>query len=441
MKDSESGGLAVLAQQLRHVFPPSPDARISLRGGLAVAAALALGTAASLIRQAGVGALSTLYAEDGTIFLSQALHTPTLWTLGWPHGGYLHLLPRLVAGVAGSLPLPSAAIVLSGGAALLLAVMALLVYRASAGHLSRVDLRLALAGSMILLPVGMDEMFNTTANLHFFLVFTAFWVLVWRPSRTWELAAGALTLLFAGLSDPFIGLLGVVAIPRLLLFRGWRDQTFTAAWAAGVGLMAIGIAFTGAHRDLPFRTNLVETGFWYAMLVVGRGTFGTAMLHNIYARSSVALVGGAALLLAAWCGVALRDGRLWQRPLVAAALLMSVILFATPVYLTGVNAPRYSLSPVLLLYSAVVVLLDVRTDAKEASIWRISRAIVFALVLIVWPLNLRVENQRSSGPSWPDGLKAGTAACLDHASQASIPITPEGWAVQLECRDLLQMSS
>src|SRR4029453_15454368 len=99
------------------------------------AAIVAAATGVSLLRQPGAGALNTVWAEDGEVFLSAAANASWVGSIRIRYAGYFHLGPRVLAELA-TLPPPSAAAAtLAILAALCTALLAVLVYVASGGHL------------------------------------------------------------------------------------------------------------------------------------------------------------------------------------------------------------------------------------------------------------------------------------------------------------------
>ena len=67
------------------------------------------------------------------MFLAQALEPDQLAVWFRPYAGYLNLTPRLIASLVAVLPLEWASVALSGGAAVLVAAIALYVFRATEG--------------------------------------------------------------------------------------------------------------------------------------------------------------------------------------------------------------------------------------------------------------------------------------------------------------------
>ncbi|HET6346724.1 MAG TPA: glucosyltransferase, partial [Myxococcota bacterium] len=142
-----------------------------------------MGAAAlSLLRQVGAGALDTVYAEDGTVFLADAYRESTWDAVATPYAGYLHVVPRILAEIVSILPVSAAATGLAVSAALVTGLLALLVYHASGTSLTSPWARALAAAVVVLVPVGQEEIPNSIANLHWPMLYALFWVLLWEPA-------------------------------------------------------------------------------------------------------------------------------------------------------------------------------------------------------------------------------------------------------------------
>lgn len=419
------------------LFPSAPAPTVSARSLLCGLVAFVVGTALLLARQTGAGALDTLYAEDGRIFLDSALRHSTWTSLHSPYMGYVHLVPRLLAEVVSLAPIGRAALLFASLSAMIVAALALFVFHATAAHIQSTPIRVVLASTMVLLPVAQEEVLNNAANLHWFLIFASAWVLLWRPATNWELGLGASILLFTGLSDPLTILLAPLAALRLLMLKGRRNQVLTAAFAAGVVLQLVAIVVTGAEREgLSATANLPKLAAWYLFYVVAQALVGARWLGNTATPLNAVLAGVAILLVATLVTLALARGSLSRLAVVLAAL--SVLVYLAPATATGLSPPRYSVVPVLLLFSAVAELIDHTSLHQSGWRARLVLASVLAALLVSSLSNLRVPNRRSEGPRWSNELARGRAACTSWRTDdtAAVPITPPGWVMDLHCRDL-----
>jgi hypothetical protein len=350
--------------------------------------------------------------------------------------GYLHTAPRLLAELAALLPLEWSAAVFAGGSGLVVSALALLVYRASGGYLHHKLARAVVAGSMVLLPVAADEVVNNAANLHWFLIFASFWVLLWRPRRFWELGVGALVLVLSGLSDPQTALLAPIVLLRVIALPGWRDQLFSSAWAVGLALQLVGIVARHAHRQLQHGAGAVTLAGWYVRDVIGGAFFGARLLGAHHSATSLLLAGLGVLALGLLAFAVLHGRRLRARPLAVLAAFMSVVLFLVPVGLTRVDAPRYPAVPVLLLLTAVATLLDDSSPGLPVPACRAARIAALTLVAVVWLIDFRISDARSQGPTWNMQLQAAEANCAGRTGIVIINISPRGWQADVDCHHL-----
>ena len=215
---------------------PASSGRVARRALLSVIA-MAAGVVVLLLRIAGPSPLTTIWAEDRTVFLVQAL--ATAGHLFASYAGYLQLLPRLIAQLVSFLPLPEAAAAFALAGAVIASAVALFVFHASAGHIHSVWLRGLLAAAVLLLPVAPLEIADSGVNTPWYLLFALFWagaVAAARPRRSWPWprAVGFL----AGASTPLALALAPLLILRMAALRRVREHAVTAGLAAGLLLQA-----------------------------------------------------------------------------------------------------------------------------------------------------------------------------------------------------------
>ena len=250
------------------------------------------------------------------------------------------------------MPVRDAPAVLAGLSALLVAGIGVLVYRASAGHIRSQAIRALLGASVVLVPVAQDEVLNNVANLHWYFMFASAWVLLWKAEANWELALGSILVFLTALSDPITAVLLPLAAVRLLGIRGWRNQLFTLALVAGVALQLGAVVVSHAHRTgLSPLFNAPKLIGWYGFFVVARAVGGMRALDELGSRGAqllAALAGGIAVCVAV---VAVRARRR-LRPVVLVLLVSSALFYFVPVVPTGATPSRYTVAPVLLLFSA-----------------------------------------------------------------------------------------
>ncbi len=404
---------------------PPPATRSLGRAWLTGTAAVAAMTVASLARQGGAGALDTIYAEDGAIFLSQAVQSSTLETFTTPYAGYLHTVPRLVTELVTLLPPGRYAAGLAVGAALVTALMGWLVFMASGKWFTTLLPRMLVSAVTVVVPVAQEELPNSIANLQWPSLYALFWLLLWAPAslgkRVVAIAATALVALSCVIS---------AALWPLAVWQAYRRRDRFSILLAAVltaGLAGQAFAMLSGGSDRTTNIDPVHWAPWWAVRAVPPAVIGQRWFGADVDTRWLALAGLAWVLLAALVLVA------WKRPggprlaLAGAAAAFSVAVYAVPTILSGIATPRYGAAPAMLLIAALVALLAPEPEAG----WRTPFTLLVVLCAAVWATNLVVPNTRGQGPGWQAELSR--AQC--RAGERLIPVTPdgEGWHVTLPC--------
>jgi hypothetical protein len=417
---------------------------------VAVAYVLALvaGSGVELLRQPGTPAWDTIWAEAGSIFYAQAKALPFWETFTKPYAGYMHAVPRIIAEVAVALPLRDAAAALAIAAAATVSALALIVFRLSADVVERKALRVALAATVLLLPAGGTETLNSVADLHWYLDYTAFWLILFRP-KTW--AGSALTaagLALAVMSDPLVVLLTPMLVVQTVTARAWRERFVLVGFVTG------GVFQLVAALSTPRGPTNQHTGLLHLL-----GQYSQRVLLSVFTgfRGERVLFGGDRwfLVVLAWLLVAgllastfVRDVR--GRRVAVAALVSSLLFYLFPLWydahataatntLTALLWSRYIVAPTLLLASAVIISLDrgapLRGRARPPSlkVW----VPVLCVLAAVWLVDFRVvPNLRGQTVTWARQLSLAQQQCARAGTRSvAIKVAP-GMPMKLSCSDV-----
>jgi hypothetical protein len=455
------------------LFPPATG-RATSRPGVAATYAsglVAIG-AVALLRQSGLPATSTIWAEDGQIFYAQAMRMSFWHSLLMSHDGYGQLFPRLAVEVARLAQPAQAAEILAIAGAFSLAAIACLVFHMARSHIASPALRALLVAAMVLLPVASGELLDNIVNVPWWLFFASFWALLWSPQTTVGRATAGLVCFLAAASEPLVGLFLPLSVARALALRNARDQGPTAGLVLGLAYQAVVIMRSGGSIG-PSTRSLQGVGQSFAIgvglgVVSGEKATDWLLAHD---RQIAVALGALVLCLLLAIGVLyVRSPRVRLFTLVAIGF--SVACYIVPVWLRDV-APvldvspvqvggRYRAVPLLLLLSAFFVMADhlakersisrggapIRRPAHRASNLAASSGrrrhaaavVVCAAVLCpAWVVDFRDSNQRSASPSWSSQVVKATARCRRAPTTVVLlAIDPPGWSVSLACRDLLR---
>lgn len=432
--DVRSGSLGRVADEL---IRPSRPALVTPRTMAAALAAVLAGAVVVILRQRGAGALGTIWAEDGTIFLAQSRSLGAARSLLEPYAGYVHAVPRLASMLVAALPLPAADAGFAVVSAISTAATAAFVFRASSSQLRSLWARLAVSAPLVIAPLGGTEILGSVANLHWYLLYAAFWAVIWRAPSRQETALAAVVVVLAALSDPFVLLLAPLVGLRLLASR-WRPDAVVAGFALA-GILQLAVA-AGARGQRPVvdeeRTSVVLIPARFVVDVAGRGLAGDRFVGESGLSARGAAVAGLVLAVLAVLVFVRRQALPARAGILAALVGTSALYFAAPVAISGVSPPRYGFAPALLLLVAVVVLLEGWDIRSAAPMVRTGALVAGAAMAVCWAVGLPSFNARSDGPAWDASLAKAGSSCAA-GTMVAVDLTPAGWVVQLPCDDVV----
>jgi hypothetical protein len=396
-----------------------------------------------------------LWAEDGRNFLQDAINTGPFGSLLRPYAGYLHTIPRIIAGVTVALaPVRDYAVWMTAGSCIAAGVMAAIVFVCSSSIVRWVPGRLMLAGITVLVPLAPREVLGNTANLHSLVLWTLCWVLVYRPRTRLGVAGLALFTLLGAMTE----IQSVFLLPLLLLFRT-RDR---GRWLVR-GCYLVGVA-----------AQLFVTVFW-PRHHSGNPLIGLpSLLYGYLFNSSASVwvpqhqagvfavqfgIAGCALLalpfVAAFCAI-LRWGTRRMRLFATALVLLSVTVYVAsiedsprpsydyaaldPSQLAAAVPIRYGVVPSLLLCALIPIacaLIVARTRARLIDRPRIARGCVAAATIILclaMVAQFVPPTRRSTGPQWQPEVRAATLLCDGQSDATRVRLGETiGWYVEVPC--------
>jgi hypothetical protein len=454
--DAPRGG----APNLAGLLFPVPSRPLKSRPGVAgaYAAGLVAVGATALLRQSGLPATSTIWAEDGRIFYAQALRTSFWHTLLTPHDGYGQLLPRVVVQLARLGAPGQAAEIFAIIGAFSLAALACLVFHIARGHIGSPALRGLLVAAMALLPVATGELLDNVVNVPWWLFFASFWSLLWRPRSAGGQASAAVVCFLAAGSEPLVALFLPLSVARALALRNARDQAPTVGIVSGLLYQVLVMARSSGNivSSAGSVPALAQSFSVRVGLGLAGGEKGTDWLFTHSRPIAVAL--GALVLCSLLAGGVFFAGSLQVRLFTLAATSFCLGCYLVPVWLRGLGptmqvaraevASRYQAVPVLLLVSTILVFADHWANARTETAprhssrsWRPVTAVALCACLLgpTWVVDFRDSNQRSTGPAWGTQVARATAQCQRAPTgTVSLAIDPPGWDVSLKCKDLLR---
>jgi len=424
---------------------------------LELVAVFILGSIAAFFRLGDVAIRGNLWGEDGSVFLQTGLLHHGIASLFEPYAGYMLLVPRTLSMLVASLPITSQGPAMNLAAAVVQASMATLAYVGTSGFVRQRIWRALVALAVVAVPVG-SEVFDSVANLPWFLLFGGCICLLWTPRKLSGWGALLTVLLSATMSSPFAVLLLAGALFRLLVQRSRPAIVLAGVAATGFAIQ------TMVMVNAPARTGINKFGVslgpirlvaGFVRRVLGDGVFGVSS-HPSDQPAPGLLAGVVVVMLLAVLVVCMTTNEGF--PVLLRASLFGTLGFLTysvPVLITPtltteepfVNG-RYYVAPVLLTIVAITCLIggvaDVR-GRRTARVRWLAVSVCGALVLsLLWGLGsswtVGKVWGRQDGPSWQADIDQARRACATSSVMAivSVPISPSGWSMTLPCEQLRQ---
>lgn len=447
----------------------APNRGRRVAGGIAF---VVVATVLQLLRQSGVEMWRTVWAEDAGAFYSTALERPLHEVVFQGYAGYGLVLPRILAAFGVLLPPEWFSYYSSVVSCLIVSLLALFVYWASAPLLRSQVRQAILAVSMVSLPVLALELLGTIANLHWFLPVACLFAVLFPVERPSAIAVRVVIAVLAPLTSP----LCVLLVP-IGLWHGWRAlrgaaprSTLivpSALLAGSIGQLLM-VATTQMPPDQrpPFDDLVVNLTKLYSTRVVTSGLFGVRVTESLWDLMGYGLAAIAVVAVLVLLALGLRGATTTSRWVEFGFAAASVGVFVFSMYQRSGLLPallskqdgsfnfggtRYEVFPVFLLLIALLVpkglewpdLRDGRAPAP-VGLAADARANLVALVVgAVWVgvaviPSYRLVNGRSTGPDWPANVDRAQEECrLTGQPSAIVRFSPPpAWAIQVRCDDL-----
>jgi len=412
-----------------------------------VAAIAVLATVAAWLRLPPI-AQRTVWAEDGTIFLNDAISGTPLEHLFAGYMGYLQFVPRVLADLTVALvPIDSVGLVLNLASCAVAGLCAALVYWCAQDVVPARALRLVLAAITIGAPLLPIEVLGNAANVHWLFIWTMLWVLLYLPRTrvgAWMLG---LVAVVAALSD--IQLLFLV--PLFFVRRG-----SSLVWPPRIGL-AVGLALQivttiGAPRTATsgglggaVRAFIGQTAL--ATFIPDESILTAALGQSVLLWTTLAISPFVVALI-----YVLRRGANLQR--VAALYLVpgAFALWTADSFLNGYGGAaltphdfvfvRYAVVPSMFLLAAVIVAAQVLI-IQPTRVTRYVGSVALALLVALMAIHfIPYETTRSNGPAWAPAVEQAQTECdkatpLTEQQITTAPLSPGvRWMFVITCSRL-----
>lgn len=393
-----------------------------------------------------------IYAEDGTLFLSDALKYRFPVDLLQPASGYSLLIQRIGGRFVSLFPLDYAPVACALFAALCLSFLAAGLFQynnfISQDFLSKFTLTLC----FIFLPLSSFSVLGNVANLYIFFMAASAVLLYHHESGKTEILYKSIVFFIAALSLPLTIFLLPIMMHRSYLDKRnlgkWKIQKSEIALLAGILLQFIFIIFTAWGDRTPHSpSSPLKTFYLYFDRGIGistipkwgfvSGTDGNISYEgtiNFLSSPSSRLLSVFAILIILLFIYIKNQSVIPSKT--KKQLLFILLLGFIYSMLVGVffnPEPRYMIFTSFLTCWVIFLLVESQSDSKL----RISINIYLMLVLA---LGLNASAHRSGGPDWKPEIDRAKVLCSQSnpVEEVTIRTSPEDavWEITILCKDL-----
>jgi hypothetical protein len=409
-------------------------------------------------------ARDTLWAEDGRNFLQAALDKGVLDSLLLPYSGYLHTLPRLAASFTVQIvPVQYYALSMTAAACLAAGAMAATVFVCSGDVIRWMPSRLIVAMLTVLAPLAPREVLGNMANLHTLVLWTLFWVLLYRPKTR----LGSLALTVVAMLGSLTEIQVIFLLPLLLrhpLDRA-RMRPRVGYLLGALAQLAVTVLWPRAASSNP-RLGPTSIGFGFLINSVVPLWVPQKSVGPVVSWGGLPLCLAMALPVVIALVVCLRFGTLNHRVAALGLTSLAVLVYVVSVYenpqsyydyanlstpaLRSLWLARYGVGPSMMLGAVLALAAAVAAHQRRQpaggdsgstqslrtlrvqplAAWTTAGLLVLLLLVQFVPQSTR----RSHGPAWQPQVAALQEKCKRMPDEGTVNIRETlGWHVSVSC--------
>ena len=395
-------------------------------------------------------AADKVYAEDGGIYLQQAIDLPFPHDVFKPYAGYSDVTARLLGNFVSIFPVQSYTRVILLTVALVLTLTGYLLFLSSKDLLPSKTLRIVLALGLILLPIGSFESFGNITNLHFYLMSGCLFLILGPKLYQDRFYFGCIFIVVSCLSTPLmIYYLPLLTIHFFLLrLNGinFRFNRFHFSLLVGITLqflfvftLALGDRGSNSHHNLPKTIYLLLDRVIGSSLIPFWGYVSSADLNaslkNLLIRGLIAgITFGFFMYL-----FVLRYRSRTQLQVLPLSLTVGMIFYWLTLGYFFAPEPRYAIFAGYMFLVAIILTVVNSSHVKQKN-W-VTNLMVSAIIL-TWMGSFTPSSLRIVGPTVSEQIANASTFCKSEKARFRLMLLPVNakWELVLNCSKLSRVT-
>lgn len=385
-------------------------------------------------------ALLNFWAEDGVVFYSDAINEdfPQRLFVDSGRGGYLNLSGKVIAEFVRMFPIQLAPLINFISVNLVYMILSLIIFNRLNQYFKIKKFLFLLIGFFFFVPIASYDSVATSINLHFFLLFTSFIIIIAKEKKN-SIASHSIIFVTC-LSDPLAILLIPAIALSIIIKKNLNAHLLTYASSLIIQVVFIVHLFGDSTRVVGQSSNVIKTTYLFLDRVVG-----SSLIPNWgFIDGQILESGGIPKILIIRLVVSCIALVLLVYLLIVARSLNSTVLKEGQNFLTGLMLltlsiywavaglffnpePRYAIFPSLCLVSISLISLDsIVSNLRNHRISRCLTTLSTFLFISIFAAAFQVSDIRDTNQIWSEQIAEGKIACEDERLlKVDIRIPPE----------------
>lgn len=388
-------------------------------------------------------AADAIYAEDGAIYLQEAIDFTFPKDFLMPYAGYTDITARALGNFVSLFPLEQYTIAILLCVSFVLTITGFLVHYSSKDTIKNFRLRILLSVGLILMPIGNFESIGNITNLHFYLMAGCLFLLVGKSLPENRNSFGVSFIILSCLSTPLMIFYFPIVFTNILIYIKHRIKfelhRYHLALIVGIALQTLFIIIMApGDRSSNLSPNLSRTIYLFFDRVIGSsvvplwGYVSSENLNKGFQELILRGIVGAAIFFLAIVVMIFLYRQHRSQLIFPMTLVIGLIFYWLTLGLLFAPEPRYAIFASFLFFTALIAMFDIATKGSSKTL---NLFFITLICTATWLGSFTPSAFRTTGPTIASQISPLDKLCLTEYSTASIRLIPINaqWELKLNC--------